>query len=81
MLRRNSPLAMAPGTAALSRQFMEHWDRLHRLVQMRLDRRLHGRVNPSDVLQEAYLEVVRSMPGYLSNPKVPFFQWLRTSPS
>ena len=50
---------------------MEHWDRLHRLVQMRLDRRLHGRVNPSDVLQEAYLEVVRSMPGYLSNPQDP----------
>ncbi len=56
---------------------MEHWDRLHRLVRMRLDRRLHGRVNPSDVLQEAYIEVVRSMPGYLSNPKVPFFQWIR----
>ena len=55
---------------------MEHWDRLHRLVRMRLDRRLRGRVNPSDVLQEAYIEVVRSMPGYLSNPKVPFFAWL-----
>jgi RNA polymerase sigma-70 factor, ECF subfamily len=62
---------------SLGSQFMEHWDRLHRLVQARLDRRLHGRVNPSDVLQEAYLEVVRSMPGYLKNPKVPFFAWLR----
>jgi RNA polymerase sigma-70 factor, ECF subfamily len=62
---------------SLGCQFMEHWDRLHRLVQMRLDRRLHGRVNPSDVLQEAYIEVVRSMPGYLSNPKIPLFQWLR----
>jgi RNA polymerase sigma-70 factor, ECF subfamily len=62
---------------SVGRQFMEHWERLHRLVRMRLDRRLHGRVNPSDVLQEAYVEVVRSMPGYLSNPKVPFFVWLR----
>ncbi len=62
---------------SLGRHFMEHWDRLHRLVQVRLDRRLHGRVNPSDVLQEAYLEVVRSMPIYLSNPKVPLFVWLR----
>jgi RNA polymerase sigma-70 factor (ECF subfamily) len=62
---------------SVGRQFMEHWDRLHRLVRMRLDHRLHGRVNPSDVLQEAYVEVVRSMPGYLSNPKVPFFVWLR----
>jgi RNA polymerase sigma-70 factor, ECF subfamily len=62
---------------SLGRQFMEHWDRLHRLVQARLDRRLHGRVNPSDVLQEAYLEVVRSMPGYVNDPNVPFFVWLR----
>jgi RNA polymerase sigma-70 factor (ECF subfamily) len=62
---------------SLGRQFMDHWDRLHRLVQMRLDRRLHGRVNPSDVLQEAYIDVVRSMPGYLSNPKIPLFHWLR----
>jgi RNA polymerase sigma-70 factor (ECF subfamily) len=73
-------LPLGAGTCdqqSLGRQFMEHWDRLHRLVQMRLDRRLHGRVNPSDVLQEAYIEVVRSMPGYLSNPKIPLFQWLR----
>jgi RNA polymerase sigma-70 factor, ECF subfamily len=62
---------------SLGRQFMEHWDRLHRVVRIRLDRRLHGRVNPSDVLQEAYLEVVRSMPGYVSNPKIPFFRWVR----
>ena len=66
-----------PDEQPLGRLFMEHWDRLHRMVEMRLDRRLHGRVNPSDVLQESYLEVVRSMPGYLSNPKIPFFEWLR----
>jgi RNA polymerase sigma-70 factor, ECF subfamily len=73
-------LALGGGSGdvqAVSHQFMEHWDRLHRLVRMRMDRRLHGRVNPSDVLQEAYIEVVRSMPGYLSNPRIPFFQWLR----
>ena len=61
----------------LGRLFMEHWDRLHRMVQRRLDRRIHGRVNASDVLQEAYIEVVRSMPGYLSDPRIPFFEWLR----
>lgn len=72
--------ALAGGSGdvgAVERHFMEHWDRLHRLVRLRLDRRLHGRVNPSDVLQEAYFEVARSMPRYLSNPKVPFFQWVR----
>jgi RNA polymerase sigma-70 factor (ECF subfamily) len=61
----------------MGRLFMEHWDRLHRMVEIRLDRRLHGRVNPSDVLQESYLEVVRSMPAYLRNPRISFFQWLR----
>ncbi len=61
----------------LGRLFMEHRDRLHRMVEMRLDCRLHGRVNPSDVLQESYREAVRSMPAYMSDPKIPFFQWLR----
>ena len=51
-------------------------DRLRRMVKLRLDRRLHGRVDPSDVLQEAYLdaakraqadEFIRQMPnGYAS---------------
>jgi RNA polymerase sigma-70 factor, ECF subfamily len=79
---RNAPPEIPQGGDSrneppLSRLFTENWDRLHRMVQMRLDRRMRGRVNPSDVLQEAYLEVVRSMPVYLSNPKIPVFQWLR----
>ncbi len=79
---RDAPPGLAEGGGPgderpLGCRFMEHWDRLHRMVEMRLDRRLHGRVNPSDVLQESYLEVVRSMPGYLSDPRIPFFQWLR----
>jgi RNA polymerase sigma-70 factor, ECF subfamily len=57
--------------------FMAHWARLHRMVEVRLDRRLHARVNPSDVLQETYLEVARSLPAYLGDPRIPFFLWLR----
>jgi RNA polymerase sigma-70 factor, ECF subfamily len=33
-----------------------HGDRLRRMVALRLDRRLQGRIDPSDVIQEAYLE-------------------------
>jgi RNA polymerase sigma-70 factor, ECF subfamily len=62
---------------ALGDLFDRHRDRLRRMVQTRLDRRLRGRVDPSDVLQEAYLEFARSLADYQRNPAVPFFLWLR----
>jgi RNA polymerase sigma-70 factor (ECF subfamily) len=54
-----------------------HHARLRRMVAIRLDFRLHGRVDPSDVLQEAYLHAARVLPAYLRAPEVPFFVWLR----
>jgi RNA polymerase sigma-70 factor (ECF subfamily) len=47
------------------------------MVRLRLDARVQGRVDPSDVVQEAYLEVSRKLADYLRDPKVPFFLWLR----
>ncbi len=55
----------------------EHRDRLRRLVAFRMDRRLQGRVDPSDILQESYLDAARRLPDYLDNPPMPFFLWLR----
>jgi len=52
-------------------------DRLRRVVAFRLDPRLRGRVDPSDVLQEAYLEAWRDLGSYLDRPEIPFFLWLR----
>jgi RNA polymerase sigma-70 factor, ECF subfamily len=54
-----------------------HGDRLRRMVALRLDRRLQGRIDPSDVLQEAYLEASARLPEYLRRPTMPFFLWLR----
>jgi RNA polymerase sigma-70 factor (ECF subfamily) len=51
--------------------------RLRRMIKLRLDRRLQGRVDPSDVIQEAYLDVSRGLADYLRNPSLPFFLWLR----
>src|SRR5438270_13426608 len=51
--------------------------RLRRMIKLRLDRRLQGRVDPSDVIQEAYLEVSRKLVEYLGGPSMPFFLWLR----
>ena len=47
------------------------------MIKLRLDRRLQGRVDPSDVIQEAYLEVSRKLAEYLRDPSMPFFLWLR----
>jgi RNA polymerase sigma-70 factor (ECF subfamily) len=57
--------------------FCRHRERLRRMVQVRLDRRLHGRIDPSDVLQESYVEMARALAAYLKDPVLPFFLWLR----
>jgi RNA polymerase sigma-70 factor (ECF subfamily) len=62
---------------ALGELFDRHRARLRRMVQIRLAQRLKGRIDPSDVLQETYLELSRSLANYLRDPVVPFFLWLR----
>jgi RNA polymerase sigma-70 factor (ECF subfamily) len=42
-----------------------------------MDRRLQGRVDPSDVLQEAFLDFSSRIAGYVESPEMPFFLWLR----
>ncbi len=55
----------------------EHHERLRRMVAARMDPRLQGRLDPSDVLQEAYLEAAGQIEDYLRDSTVPFFVWLR----
>ena len=62
---------------ALGELFERYRSRLRRMVQIRLARRLKGRIDPSDVLQETYLELSRSLADYLRDPQLPFFLWLR----
>jgi RNA polymerase sigma-70 factor (ECF subfamily) len=62
---------------ALNELFARHRGRLRRMVQMRLDWRLHGRIDASDVVQDAYLEAARRLDGYLQEPAMPLFLWLR----
>jgi RNA polymerase sigma-70 factor (ECF subfamily) len=62
---------------ALGELFRQHRDRLRRMVQLRMDARLRGRLDASDVLQESYLEFSRCLADYLRNPEVPLFLWLR----
>jgi RNA polymerase sigma-70 factor (ECF subfamily) len=69
--------AAAGDRDVLGRLFDQHRDRLRLLVQFRLDRRLAGRIDPSDVLQEAYLEAAGRFDAYLQDRSLPFFVWLR----
>jgi RNA polymerase sigma-70 factor, ECF subfamily len=62
---------------ALVTLFTRYRDRLRRMVRLRLDRRLQGRIDPSDVLQDAYLDVARRAGEYVANPSIPVFLWLR----
>ena len=54
-----------------------HRERLRRMVALRLDRRLQGRIDASDVIQEAYLEASERLADYLRDRSMPFFLWLR----
>lgn len=69
--------AMAGDEAAMTELFSQHRSRLRRMVDLRLDRRLQGRVDASDVLQDAYVDLSQQLPNYAKDPKLPFFLWLR----
>jgi len=62
---------------ALAALFARYRDRLRKMIHLRLDRRMSGRIDASDVLQDAYLDVARRFPEYAAAPTVPFYLWLR----
>ena len=62
---------------AMAILFDQYGRRLRQMIRLRLDRRLQGRVDPSDVLQEAYLDARRKLPNYSTKDDLPFFLWLR----
>jgi RNA polymerase sigma-70 factor (ECF subfamily) len=63
--------------AALAELFGRHRDRLEKMVRVRLHRGLQGRVDPDDVLQEAYLDLAQQLPNYPGPEAMPVFLWLR----
>jgi RNA polymerase sigma-70 factor (ECF subfamily) len=62
---------------ALGDLFVLYRERLRLLVRLRLDRRLQGRIDPSDVIQDACLEASERFGDYVQQPEMPFFLWLR----
>src|SRR3954469_14039578 len=74
---RLSERLRAGDPTAIGDLFVRHRERLRRMVDMRLDRRLQGRIDASDVVQEAHLEVAGRLADYLKDPRLPPFLWLR----
>jgi RNA polymerase sigma-70 factor (ECF subfamily) len=62
---------------ALTDLFQLHRDRLRRMVELRMDARLQGRVDASDVLQDAFLDAAANLDWYLQGSELPPFLWLR----
>jgi len=63
--------------AALNQLFGSYRKRLKQMVRLRLNRRLQGRIDESDILQEAFLEAAKRLREYLAKKPLPFFLWLR----
>jgi RNA polymerase sigma-70 factor (ECF subfamily) len=62
---------------ALGELYELHRERLWRMLFVRLDRRLSGRVALDDVLQEAFIDVAARVGEFLQKREVPFYVWLR----
>jgi RNA polymerase sigma-70 factor, ECF subfamily len=62
---------------ALADLFQRHRDRLRRMVELRMDARLQGRIDASDVLQDGFLDLAKRVDSYLRDPSLPVFLWLR----
>ncbi len=54
-----------------------HRQRLKKTITVRMDSRLAGRVDPSDIVQETLLQAARKLPDYLERRPLPFYPWLR----
>ena len=63
---------------AFAELFNRYRKRLKVMVKLRMDRRLAGRVDVDDVLQDAFLEAFGKLPQYRANQSVPLSA--RTSP-
>jgi RNA polymerase sigma-70 factor (ECF subfamily) len=70
-------LAAKGDDVAWQRLMDECRPRLRRMIALRLDHRLRGRIDPSDVIQEACMDAARRLAEYAQNASMPFFLWLR----
>lgn len=64
-------------TEALAALFARHRPRLYRMIQFRLDPKLAARLDPDDILQEAWLRAVDRIGSFVTDARGSPFVWLR----
>lgn len=69
--------ASAGDQRAWSEILTRYGERVRRMIDLRMDRRLQGRIDSSDVLQETFLEAVQRLREYLQERSMPFVLWVR----
>lgn len=69
--------ARAGDSDAVNRLLEKHRGPVHRLIEMRLDRKVRQRVDVSDVVQEVMVDASTRLSKYLDNPVMAFHLWMR----
>lgn len=64
-------------SSAINRLLDRHREALRRMVQMRLDQKIQGRIDVSDIVQDVLVEANRRLPQYLEDPALSFHLWVR----
>lgn len=70
-------LAGAGDAAAVDVLFQRNRNRLSQMIRLRMDPRMRGRIDPSDVIQETLVAASQRLPRYATERPLPFYPWLR----
>jgi RNA polymerase sigma-70 factor, ECF subfamily len=65
------------GQEALAELLATHQEKLERIVAFRMAPVLRSRLDPADILQEAYFEISRRIHEFIDGAPVSFFVWIR----
>jgi RNA polymerase sigma-70 factor (ECF subfamily) len=67
-----------PGDRQAAAELLPRYrERLRRMIELRLDSRLRRRLDASDVVQDALVDIASRLDDYVKDPKLPFFLWIR----
>lgn len=66
------------GDASATHELLDRYrGRLAQMVETRLDPRVRGRIDPSDVVQETLVAASQKLAQYAAEKPLPFYPWLR----
>lgn len=66
-----------PDRSGFNEILIKYRNRLKKVISMRINLQLQGRLDASDIIQDAYVEASRTLDAYLEDPKIPVYLWLR----